>query len=684
MLEKYKKASPPFFNAKIRSIIQSFSLLALIWLLLIFIVSACEVSLNYFNPGLPEGFGTVLGWSFYLDIVFWLDWILFIFMAFLILSLFSQKLAEITFKTFIILFFIGHVLLINYFNVALVMLGADLFIYSTEDILQTVGASGGLNITSFFYFLVVILTVLAMVIFIPKKIKLNFYASSVVIIISLLSLLPENSFSTPRANLGSEYVNNLVINKSSHFYTASYAHYFPEPFEVDIYADNYAGYFVDKFRKAFSFEYVDESNYPFLREEAEFDVLTPYFEPGQEKPNVVIIIVEGLGRAFTNKGAYLGNFTPFLDSLADKSLYWKNFLSQGGRTFAVLPSILGSLPFAENGYLELGENMPNQHSLINLLNYNGYHTSFYYGGNSGFDNMKMFLNRNDIAELKDISSFPPGYTKLPAFNGFTWGYNDKELFRHYLNTRKDDPKGKPQFSVLLTVSMHNPFLINEQEKYIEVFENRMILLDFDDEKKKSYRNFQNQYSSILYTDDALRSFFAEYEKRQDFSNTVFVITGDHRIPEIPMASKIDRYHVPLIIYSPMLKRTATISSISTHNDIAPSLLNFLKNNHQLELPEYVSWQGIGLDTTSSFQNLQSFALMQTKTDLVDFVQGEYHLNGNELYKFTAELKEENVIDPLKKEELLSAFNYYKQKNSSIVKGSKIIPDSLHYSFSPNP
>ena len=63
--------------------------------------------------------------------------------------------------------------------------------------------------------------------------------------------------------------------------------------------------------------------------------------------------MEGLGRAFTNKGAYLGNFTPFIDSLAEKSLYWENFLSEGGRTFAVLPSFLGSLPFAKNGFNEL-------------------------------------------------------------------------------------------------------------------------------------------------------------------------------------------------------------------------------------------------------------------------------------------------------------------------------------------
>ena len=44
------------------------------------------------------------------------------------------------------------------------------------------------------------------------------------------------------------------------------------------------------------------------------------------------------------------------------------------------------------------------------------------------------------------------------------------------------------------------------------------------------------------------------------------------MPEIPMKTKIDRYHVPLIIYSPLLKQPAQFESISTHFDITPSVI----------------------------------------------------------------------------------------------------------------
>src|SRR5207244_551693 len=79
---------------------------------------------------------------------------------------------------------------------------------------------------------------------------------------------------------------------------------------------------------------------------------------------VVFLGVEGLGRAFSGPNAYLGSFTPFLDELAGQSLYFENFLASQGRTFASLPSILGSLPFAEQGFNSFGSRMPKSLTLL--------------------------------------------------------------------------------------------------------------------------------------------------------------------------------------------------------------------------------------------------------------------------------------------------------------------------------
>ncbi len=660
---------------------RTFASFSLIWLVLMFIFSIAEITLNSFTNGLPSGVLNLVLWSGYLDLFFWLKWVLIFYIIYVPIYLLSPSLARTSFQVLMLLFFIIQIILINYFNAALVMLGADLFGYSIEDIKQTVGSSGGLNTTSVIIFVVLISIVLVSTHFFTKKVKPNLYLAFGLPILSLLFMSFSGYKMVSKVNLESDYANSLVTNKSDHFYSSAYTYYNPEIFETDIYADNYIGDFFNKFSEGITFNFIDEENFPFLHEEVTNDVLTPFFTPQEESPNIVIILVEGLGRAFTNEGAYLGNFTPFLSELAEDGMYWKNFLSQGGRTFAVLPSLLGSLPFAQNGYLGLGNNMPKQLSLLNTLKFNGYNTSFYYGGNAQFDNMALYLKANKIDELHDEKSFPSGYEKLPAINGFTWGYNDKALYKYFLNSRKEIEE-KPQLSVLLTVTTHDPFLIDETEKYNTKFEERMEFLRFDESNKEVYRNYKSQYQSILYADDALKTFFSEYKKRADYDNTIFLITGDHRIPEIPMSTKIDRYHVPLIIYSPLLKRTAEIESISTHFNITPSILAYLKSNHNIKLPKYTSWVGKGLDTTRTFQNIHYLPLMQTKTDLVDFVMGEYHLNGTDLFRLNSELEENLVEDETKKNRLMGAFNQFKQRNSKIILGKQIIPDSIYSKYTP--
>ncbi|MEJ7779043.1 MAG: sulfatase-like hydrolase/transferase [Daejeonella sp.] len=660
--------------------IQSFAGFSVIWISLILLFSVFENTFNSFTHDLPSAFLGILLWSWLLDLVLWFKWLFFLFIIYATFYFISSKLAKILFQAFIILFFIFHLGLILYFNTSLVLLGADLYSYSSGDIKQTVGASSGINILSVFSFFLLILFVGFALRFLAPRIKFNRYAAAVLLAFGMLDLVFgfTEMISTP--DLKSDFANNLAINKSDYFYRASYAHFFPEDNETDIYADSYIGDYADGQLKSIQFEYADESNYPFLHKEVAQDVLSPFFRAQASAPNIVIILVEGLGRAYSNDGAYLGNFTPFLDSLSGKSLYWKNFLSQGGRTFAVLPSILGSLPFAKNGFLELGENMPEQLSLLNMLKFNGYQTSFYCGADAAFDHMDQYLRANKIDELRDRKSFPPGYIKLPSTNGFTWGYNDKELFRYFLATRPDVQNKKPLLSVILTVATHDPFIINESAKYYRIFEERMKSLRLTESETNQYRKYKDQYSSILYVDDALRNFFNAYEKRADYGNTIFLITGDHRMPEIPMISKIDRYHVPFIIYSPLLKRTAEFSSVSSHFDIPPSMLAYLKNNHQIKVPALSSWIGKGLDTSRSFRNLHSLPFIQNKTDIIDFIMGEYHLNGDNLYKLSPDLAEEIVNDPERKSQMINAFNQFKKRNAMIADGKKIIPDSLFRNY----
>jgi cellulose synthase/poly-beta-1,6-N-acetylglucosamine synthase-like glycosyltransferase/phosphoglycerol transferase MdoB-like AlkP superfamily enzyme len=657
----------------------------IIVLLLLFIVTRMlELGFEIMQHGVPKLLGEVIMTGLAKDIVFVIHTGAWGYLLFVLFYALHRKAAHVFFIVAAVLLVLIQASLSQYFVTTLVPLGADLWSYSIGDIKQTIGASGGIKTSVIIGLVALLVLVLSAFIFLPKRFKINGLVVFVFFLLFSGSVFTKGPAMLNEWMPGQEYSNNLSINKSWYFFSTSYKHFFPAKEELDIYSDNYSGDY-DTGGSVSGTEdvtYIDEKNYPFLHlSDSSKDVLSPFFTKTTMPPNIVVLLVEGLGRAFTNKGAYLGNFTPFIDSLSEKSLYWKNFLSEGGRTFAVLPSLLSSLPFANNGFSELGANMPKHLSILNLLKNNGYNTSFYYGGDSHFDNMDAFLQKANIGSINDEKTFPAGYLKMPVFtNGFSWGYGDKELFRHFFET-KNNPQ-QPYLSTVLTVSTHNPFLINEEQKYLERFESRMTELHFSEEIKKQDRNYAKQYASILFADDAVKEFINQYKQKPEFANTVFLITGDHRMPEIPMSSKIDRYHVPLLIYSPLLKRTAQFSSISTHFDITPSIVAWLKNSYKLNIPDMVSWVGNGLDTARQFRNIHAYPMMQTKTELVDFVMGNYMLNGENLYRISSTMDLSSENNPAKLKELKAAFSRFKNKNELFKRTLKMSPDSILQKYAP--
>lgn len=654
-----------------------YAALSVVWLFIILCCRAGELTYNGFTHGIPASLPSTVVAALIADFVYFLQSSFVLFLIYFLLALLSGKLARLVYIGLCLLLVLVQVGLIIYFGKTSVLLGADLYSYSMEEIQLTVGAAGGLSAGLIFLLTGVIVLVVFLFQFLTKRIHPGRNGWMVFVGLGALATLFIDNTWIPGFRLGTEYANNLVINKPAYLARATLAHFSAHTDDsVDIYADAYIGDYGETAAtgELSQISYLAENQYPFLHSVETPDVLGPFFNPSPTPPTIVIIIVEGLGRAFTGSDAYLGSFTPFIDSLAQQSLYWDNFLSEGGRTFAVLPSILGSLPFGQQGFSDLGGQMPAHLSLPGILRKNGYQSAFYYGGEAQFDNMRALLQKQGVDRVVDMPSFGAGYQKMPGANGFTWGYGDKDLFRHYLAVN-NPTSTQPKLQVLLTVSTHDPFRINEQGRYLQKAEQQFDALKLTEEQKQNRRTYAYQFASILYTDDALRNFFAAYRQRPDFGRTIFLITGDHRMPEIPMTTKLDRYHVPLLVYSPLLKRRATFHSISTHFDIAPTLLAFLADHYNLKTPSVASWLGTGIDTTRQFRNVHAYPLKMTKAEMVDFVMGPYMLNQNILYRINNTMNLEPISEPGQSNRLKATFDQFKRKNNQFTNG-RLVPDSL--------
>ncbi|HEY3373393.1 MAG TPA: LTA synthase family protein [Prolixibacteraceae bacterium] len=586
---------------------------------------------------------------------------------------YSRVFQKLVYTLIAILVILSELALIQYFSVARVPLGADIFGYSKSEMMHTVNASGQMQLANILPFAVFLLALILAYTLI-RTITLNHAKRKILTSLILISLFLGAYVNPFPEDYNNEFQMFVASNKVS-FLTNSVKKYLASKSSLEANMNDPLALSEDQGENPFKYVNAD---YPLLHAENTPDALGPYFNIGTSRPSLVFILVESLGRAYSGPDAYLGSFTPFLDSLMQKSLYWENNLSTSGRTFEVLPSVLGSLPFGEKGFAEMGEQMPDHLTMISLLKKQaGYRSSFLYGGEATFDNMDLFMNRQGIDQVVDQKDFGPKYNRLPAKgNGFSWGYGDQEIFRKYLDDLQQADSA-PRIDVMLTLAMHDPFLLPHQEQYNQRVLERMEQIGLNDQQKKFTKTYLAQFATMLFFDDALRNFINDFSKRERFQNTIFVITGDHRMPEIPLSTQIDRFHVPLVIYSPLLKQGKKFSSVVSHFDITPSLLSFLQHNYGIKQPSVSAWIGHGLDTETSFRNIHSYPMMRNKNEFMDFIDGENFLGGETIYRVSETLDIEPITDNnILNDDLQNKFDLFRRINLYVTHNNRIIPDSI--------
>ncbi|WP_440067639.1 sulfatase-like hydrolase/transferase [Tenacibaculum discolor] len=558
----------------------------------------------------------------------------------------NKKIAEITAIALGVLLVIGEFSLVKYSTTTLLNLGADLLGYSYNDIYKTIESSESFSVVNYLLFLVIPLLFLVVVYLFKKKI-------------------PEKLFL--KTALGLLIVAALLRLFSLEFNEAKYQN------KISFLATDILKFKLDE-AQTYSYQPGEIKEYPFLKlSEETKDVLGAFFNKKLQKPNIVIIIMEGLGSEFVDGNSYSG-FTPYLDNLITQSLYWENFVSNTGRTFGVLPSLLGSLPFGDTGFLEIPKT-PSHLSLFNILKANRYTTSYYTGTQSSFDKIINFLEYNNVDFIVDENKYGPSYVKTGGVDGFSWGYSDAEMFKKVLSTIKN--KKQPRLDVIATLSNHEPFVFPEKETYKKKVDSILSTSRAFRVSKKEIENKKDIYATLLYSDNSLKNFLESYKERADFDNTIFVITGDHRLIPIEQKDKLCRFHVPLLIYSSMLKKAERFKSVSSHLDVVPSLYSFLTNNYMLEPLKETAWVGTGLDTTKRFRNIHQIGLMRYKGGLKDFIDGEYLLSDGDLYKIDEAFDTHKISDGKILSEIKKSFEEFKAINKYVTQQDKIYPDVIY-------
>ncbi|MEN2282004.1 LTA synthase family protein [Algoriphagus sp. SE2] len=653
---------------KLKTILGNFWGMALIFSGIVILFRFLELYLVFDQHVLSFSFRDVALKSFIRD----LNWLLYFFglvmIIYLIISLLSIKISKITLDLIFLVAISLQISLIFYFVRTLQPLGSDIFAYSYDDLIITVSSSGVLTPLTLILSIASLVVIGFILWFAANRINLSLKTYLWMTGFGVILLLAFVYFPVSESDSVNENRFNVEQNKTNFLVQQSFNYFmFSDDYYFDFYLRPSGKNLTVK--KTFT-----DNNYPFMHTAEYPDVLSPFFDSLTSKPDIVFIFAESLGRAYSGENAYLGSFTPYLDSLSNYSLVWDNAISSTGRTFGILPGIFAGLPFGQNGFLEFATEFPNHDSFLSILKKNNYTIDFFIGSDKNFDNEGDFLVYQGVDLIVDQRDYGPQYQKTPSSTGFSWGYPDKAMFSNGLD-KLPESDSLPQIRIFQTQTSHDPYIVPNPEifkpKLLNHLENN---LNFSESKVQDYLSYEDIYMTILYVDEAIKEFMNEYSKRTEFENTIFVITGDHRLPEVPMSSRLDRFHVPLIIYSPKLKRRTHFKGLTSHFEVTPSLLSFLDKQVGLDQPEEVVWLGQVFDTAQVFQSKLAMPLMRNKNQLVDYINEEFFLSDGQLFLISDRLNIDPINDTENLTRLIGEFEEFKNRNNYVIQTSKLLPE----------
>ncbi|PKO69975.1 MAG: sulfatase [Betaproteobacteria bacterium HGW-Betaproteobacteria-16] len=274
--------------------------------------------------------------------------------------------------------------------------------------------------------------------------------------------------------------------------------------------------------------------------------------PAPRPRNLVIVLEESLGAEFV--GALGGlPLTPNLDRLAQEGLWFDQLYATGTRSVRGIEAVVaGYPPTSSVSTVKLAKSQRDFFTLARFLKGQDYTSTFFYGGESHFDNMRGFFMGNGFDQVQDQHDMPD-----TAFMA-TWGASDGDVMdrahQHFLA----QPADKPFFGLIFTSSNHAPFEFPDGQ--IELYDAPQATVN----------------NAVKYADHALGRFIEQAKASPYWANTLFLVVADHNSRVYGQSLiPIERFHIPGLILGGPIERPQRISTVASQIDLAPTLISLM-------------------------------------------------------------------------------------------------------------
>lgn len=305
----------------------------------------------------------------------------------------------------------------------------------------------------------------------------------------------------------------------------------------------------------------DENTYPLLNEAT--------FKKGT--PDILIVIMESFASDIMPSMGSYKDVAVCLDSIAQQSILFTKFYANSFRTDRGMVSILSGYPAQPTTSIMRYPRKTSQLPSIarNLAKYKNYKTTYYYGGDADFCNMRSYLVSQGYQHIISDANFPIE-DKLSK-----WGVPDHIVAARMMEDIKAQQNEKrPMLRILQTSSSHEPFEV------------------------PYHRLKDKRLNAFAYTDSVMGAIVREYRKLPRWKNTLIVFVPDHvgGYKENLNDHDRSRYQIPLILAGGAISRPMKVGIIGSQHDIAATLLGQLGVEHR----EFTFSKNMMSDATPKF------------------------------------------------------------------------------------
>lgn len=269
-----------------------------------------------------------------------------------------------------------------------------------------------------------------------------------------------------------------------------------------------------------------------------------------ERPNVLVIIMEGFGGQFVEAVSGRKDIAPNYNRLAREGVVFTNCYSNSFRTDRGTVSTLSGYPsFPTQSVMKLPMKSRTLPCLAATLGAEGYRSSFLYGGDINFTNMQSYLRTGGYATIVSDVDF-----SLEERKDNPWGVNDDVTFAR-LEQMVAGQRHEPWHICFLTLSSHEPWTV-------------------------PYSRLADKIpNAFAFTDHCLGQFVERIRKTPAWQDLLIVCLPDHGYQFPGGITKEQHHHNSMLWIGGAVAGHRVVTTLMNQSDMAATLLGQLRIPH---------------------------------------------------------------------------------------------------------